>query len=156
MARLIKLSVAITICMFFGLNIFASEDKFVYNSHNKRDPFVPLIGIDAEIDAEEVTNGTQHIEYTAINLEGIVYDPVYGSKVIINGQILKAGDEGNGFKVEQILPDRIIVNILGERKIVNLREIEKETKSNKEDTASDKKEDSQSNEEEDTKSNEEE
>lgn len=155
--------ILITVCLVFGLNIFASEDEFMYNSHNKRDPFVPMFEFDKgqESNAQQTT-ATEDSQgdngYITIGLEGIVFDPNTGSRVIIDGQILKVGDEGDGFKVEQIFPDRVIVDVSGEKKVVKLREIEEETKGSEEDTiffSSDKKEDSESNEEVDSESSEE-
>ena len=117
--------IVIATCLLFELNIFASEGKFVYNSHNKRDPFVPLIEFDRKkvtTPKDEKDDKQKDLGYTAIKLEGIVYDPLVGSKVIINGKILKAGDKVNSYTVEEILPDRVILDILGDKRVVRLRE----------------------------------
>lgn len=114
--------IIITTCLFFDMNIFASKEKFVYNSHNKRDPFVPLIEFDRKKVTAPKDDKQEYVGYTAINLEGIVYDPLVGSKVIINGKILKAGDKVNSYTVEEIFSDRVILSILGDKKVVRLRE----------------------------------
>ena len=97
---------------------YASEEQaFIYNSKNKRDPFIPLVtqsGVYApglEMAVESVAD---------ISLEGTMIDPQGGSLAIINGQILRLGDQIGIFKIIKIEAARVIVSA-GEREyIINL------------------------------------
>lgn len=108
--------------LFFTLNNFASEDKFVYNSHNKRDPFVSLVQIIPEENEEKPEDTKRLLNLTQIRLEGIICDPASGLEAIINSKVLRAGDEMDGFKVLEILSDRVVLEVFGEKEIIRLKE----------------------------------
>ena len=121
-----SLFVFLLVCAVFpNLNTFASDDKFVYNSHNKRDPFIAPGGVfgQKKDDKRERAPGPI-VKGGGIKLEGVVYDPHGGSRVIINGCIMKAGDKTDLFEIKQIDRDGVILDVLGERKIVKLKRTE--------------------------------
>ncbi len=84
-------------------------DLVQYNPHGKRDPFTPLVtmtmreapGLVGVETAEELT------------VEGIVYDLKKGSIVIINGSVLREGDELGAVKVLKIKSKGVLVTING-------------------------------------------
>lgn len=93
------------------------QETVTYNSKGKRDPFIPLVtasGVYApglEMNVETVAD---------ISLEGTIVDPKGNSLAIINGQIVKTGDQIGVFKIIKIEAARIIVTS-GEREyIINL------------------------------------
>jgi len=72
-------------------------DKAVYDAHGKRDPFVPLVTMSTRESSGLV--GVEGVDDIAI--EGIVYDPK-GSVIIVNGAVMKEGDELGNIKVLKI------------------------------------------------------
>jgi len=108
----------------FALNTFAYADDFVYNSHEKRDPFVPPYLQDQLKKKTQDKSIKKAVDYSSIILQAVVYDPEGESAVIINGQIMKINDKTDFFVVKDIMNDRAIVEVLGERKVFKLREDE--------------------------------
>ena len=98
-----------------------------YDSKGKRDPFVPLVtpegrriyppGLD-----EEVISGV-----AGLVLHGIVYESGDQSMAIINGQILKKGQQLDGMKVLEITPTSVTMQIEGKPHLLRLESSEKET-----------------------------
>jgi len=84
-----------------------SEEEFVYNDNEKRDPFVPLITDSVRFGAGLVGIGS----IDDITLEGIVWDPVGESLVILNGMILKEYEQVNNIKIVSIESKKITISI---------------------------------------------
>jgi len=106
------------------LNTFAYADNFVYNSHEKRDPFVPPYLQDQVKKKSQDKSIKKTVDYRSIMLQAVVYDPEGESAVIINGQIMKINDKTDFFVVKDIMNDRAVVEVFGERKVLKLREDE--------------------------------
>ncbi len=88
------------------VGVFA--DGPAYQSHEKRDPFTPLI-----TSTSRQSPGLMSIEQMDdLTVEGIVYDPRKGSIVILNGTVLKEGEEIGGIKIKKIEKSgvRLILN----------------------------------------------
>jgi len=81
--------------------VFAADEE-MYDAHGKRDPFVPLVTSTMR-SASSGLLGVDNIE--DLSIEGIVYDPAHGSAVIVNGAILKEGEELGSVKVLEIKPE---------------------------------------------------
>lgn len=77
----------------------AAED--LYNSHGKRDPFMPLVSLTSRESPGLL--GVQNVE--DLEMQGVVYDPKKGSIVIVNGSVLKEGEESGSVKVLKIAPE---------------------------------------------------
>ena len=93
--------------LFSGVAL-GTEDTIVYDPHGKRDPFVPLVTLSSR-DA----SGLIGIESADdLKMEGIVYDPK-GSAVIVNGSVLKEGEESGNLKVLSIKPDGVLFLVNG-------------------------------------------
>jgi len=79
--------------------LFAAEEAF-YDAQTLRDPFVPLFA----------AGGGEAADLFAVNsvdelsVEGIVYDPKGGSIVVVNGTVLKEGQQAGNVKVVKIEP----------------------------------------------------
>lgn len=74
-----------------------------YEAKGKRDPFVPLILSDGRrINPPGVEEGGKPGAIGSLALEGIVYDPAGESYVILNGHVLKKGQERDGIKILEI------------------------------------------------------
>jgi hypothetical protein len=105
--RVSSLGFRVFVCLVYACGLSFAED-FTYNSRGKRDPFVPLVGAGAASQVKEVVDITS-IEDVA--LEGIVYDSKQVSIAIINGIILKEGDQAGILMVEKIEPQKVILRI---------------------------------------------
>lgn len=80
----------------------------LYDPHGKRDPFVPLVS------ASSRAWGLMGVEtLDEIVVEGVVYDAKGGSIVIVNGTILKEGEEHGPLRVIQIRPDGAVFSVNG-------------------------------------------
>ncbi|OGX15698.1 MAG: hypothetical protein A2166_02915 [Omnitrophica WOR_2 bacterium RBG_13_41_10] len=86
----------------FYLLSYAQED-FVYDAKNKRDPFIPLVTSDGRLLKLEQQEGTQ-----GLLLEGIIYDDKGISCAIVNGEVVRVGDEAGGFQVLKIQKDKVV------------------------------------------------
>lgn len=109
---------ALLINLTFGL---AFAENLQYDSGQKRDPMVPLIGPDGMISKKAVRSD--------LNIEGIIVDTMGDSVALINGDVYKAGDRIGEAVVVQILKDRVLLSQDDEERVVWLREeiIKKET-----------------------------
>ena len=80
-----------------------AQEEFVYDAKNKRDPFIPLVTSDGRLLKLEQEEGTQ-----GLLLEGIIYDDKGISCAIVNGEVVRVGDEAGGFQVLKIQKDKVI------------------------------------------------
>jgi len=80
-----------------------AQEGFVYDAKNKRDPFIPLVTSDGRLLRLEQEEGTQ-----GLLLEGIIYDDKGISCAIVNGEVVRVGDEAGGFQVLKIQKDRVV------------------------------------------------
>lgn len=88
--------------LFFTFS--SAEEQFTYNARGKRDPFIPLVTPDGRLinldKDEEATKG--------LGLEGIMYDKHGRSYAIVNGRVVKVGDEISGYQVLKIEKNKVI------------------------------------------------
>ncbi|MEW6075084.1 MAG: hypothetical protein AB1530_02150 [Candidatus Omnitrophota bacterium] len=71
---------------------------------NTRDPFVSIIDL-----AKEEAQRTTKIDLPGVALRGIIYSDAK-AVAIVNDELVMAGDNWSGYKVEDIRPDRVIFN----------------------------------------------
>lgn len=98
----IAISSIIISLIFIGL-IFAA-DEFIYNSKGKRDPFIPLVTSDGrflKLDKEEEAPA-------GLLVEGIIYDKQGLSYAIVNGEVVKIGDNVGEYQVLKIEAEKVI------------------------------------------------
>ena len=82
--------------------VVSAAEPTTYDAHGKRDPFVPLV----TMAMKSSSSGLLSVEnIDELSIEGVVYDPAHGSVVIVNGTILKEGEELGSVKVLEIKPE---------------------------------------------------
>ena len=86
--------------MLFLSGTSFSAEKSLYNDHGRRDPFVPLVTTTMKTSSSNIL-GIDNIDDLVI--EGLIYDPKHGSAVIMNGAVLKEGEELGNVKVTKIM-----------------------------------------------------
>ncbi len=101
--------------LFFGFGTIVAvvepciAEEVLYDSHGKRDPFSPLVT--STIKQAPGLLGIETVE--DVILEGIIYDPKKGSVVILNGSVLKEGEEFANLKVLAVKPDGVALSVNG-------------------------------------------
>ncbi|MFH1552652.1 MAG: hypothetical protein ABID83_03320 [Candidatus Omnitrophota bacterium] len=92
---------------------------FKYTSYDRRDPFVPLVGVPQE----GTTAGVLGIlTIDDVELGGIAVDPDGKRSVIINNEIMREGDGIGHLSVESIGTNVVKVKINGESHELKLYE----------------------------------
>jgi len=81
----------------------SQEEKFVYDSQDKRDPFLSLVSSEGYI-----LDFGFDLESLDLTLEGVIYDPHGESLAIMNGRVVRKGDYIGNFKIEEIYQDKVI------------------------------------------------
>ena len=101
--------------LLFANSVYAQE-KFVYDDHGKRDPFVPLVS-----SAGMVVTYDEDLSVNDLVLEGIVSDPSGNNMAIVNGKVIKAKDQIGPYTVDLIAADHVEFLKGTERYILNLK-----------------------------------
>ena len=98
------------ICLDFPVQAAVGEGS-LYSAKGKRDPFVQLVGTGAKASV----GGLLSVESVEeISIEGIVVDAdPKQSIVVVNGSVLKEGDEVGSVKVLKIRPDGASFSVNG-------------------------------------------
>lgn len=93
-------------------------EDFQYESHGKRDPFVPLVGSEKPTIAklEDITS------IDDINLEGIAVGARGIRSAIINGEILRQGSKVGDIEIRKIGNKMVTLSISGKEYTVKLPE----------------------------------
>ena len=112
--------------MIYGVEAATSGDETLYNAHGKRDPFIPLITLTTREAAGLL--GVDNID--EIVVEGIVYDPTHGSVVIVNGSVLREGEDLGNVKVIRIKPEGATLSVNGVEGFKTLYQQEEAKKQN--------------------------
>ena len=100
-----RLLCALCILCALGVLGFLYAEEFVYDSHNKKDPFAPPVLSDTgKIDIEMLTG---------IKLEGIIWDEK-NPMAIINDKIVGVEEEIAGAKIVGITQNEVIFNVDGQ------------------------------------------
>lgn len=97
----------------------ADEGGFVYDDHDKRDPFWKLIGHRGTI-----INYDKDIRATDLVLEGVMAEPSGASAAIINGSIVVIGDKIGLFIIKDIQPNEVTLEKGQESFILKLKKEE--------------------------------
>jgi len=82
----------------------AKESVFVYDSKNKRDPFISLIGKNVTLTDVELL-----ASIADVRIEGVILEPNKPSSALINGQILREGEFLGGFKLTKVTKYYVIM-----------------------------------------------
>ncbi len=112
----VKIVLTVLFVLITAGSVF-SERSFRYEAKGNRDPFVPLVSETGSYVSDAY--GISGIK--DIRLEGIVWDETKGSIAIINGEIVKEGQEIGSVKVLKIQKDGVIFNVDNEAVKIDLR-----------------------------------
>jgi hypothetical protein len=76
---------------------YAAAEEFAYDSKGKRDPFIPLITKEVAM-----VTGLEDVQLIDdVTLEGIVWEGGGGSIAVLNGVIVREGEEYGSIKIEK-------------------------------------------------------
>ncbi len=90
--------------------LWASAEK-LYNAQGKRDPFVQLVGLGARQTSSQIL-AVESLE--EILIEGVVLDAnPKNSIVIVNGSVMKEGEENGNVKLVKIKSDGAVFSVNG-------------------------------------------
>ena len=99
--------------LILGLAGGGGEAGAEYRHKGKRDPMVPLVLPDGRRinppGLEEPATGGEQPRRAVSALQGIVYDPAGDSYAILDGQVVRKGEEYNGMRVLKIEPTTVTV-----------------------------------------------
>ncbi|MBU3959116.1 MAG: hypothetical protein KKE91_04595, partial [Candidatus Omnitrophica bacterium] len=87
------------LCIILISSTGFTQEKFIYDAKDKRDPFISLVTSDGRLLKleQETTEG--------LLLEGIIYDKGGLSYAIVNGAVVKIGDQVNEYQLLKIEED---------------------------------------------------
>lgn len=97
---------------------FASAEGADYDSKGKRDPFVPLIGIEKA----GHTALSKVISIEDVSLEGIAVGPQSKGIAILNGEMVKEGDRIGSLEIIKISYRAVTISIGGTEYNIGLPE----------------------------------
>ena len=108
--------------VFFRAGGILSAERFVYDSHGRRNPFLPpeekkeeeIVVEESVVDIEPFR--TWFIEHTS----GVLFDPE-NPRVLIGDEIVEIGQEVNGCTIAEIRPDGFVFIFANQRVDVPLR-----------------------------------
>lgn len=108
-----------------------AADRFDYDSHGRRNPFLPppaKEGPAVDAGGAPIIDTEPYRRWFGERMSGVLYEPS-NPRVLIGDEIVEVGQEVNNCKVVEIRPDGIAFEYMGKRVEVPLRqEIEKEKK----------------------------
>lgn len=118
---MLKSKTAIICAIFFLISVISvfAQEQFIYDSKNKRDPFIPLVTADGRLLKLEQEEGI-----AGLALEGIIYDRQGLSYAIVNGEIVKVGDAIGDCQVLKIEKNKVIFIKEGQSTEVELKKEE--------------------------------
>ncbi len=85
--------------------VFA-QGRFVYDQGGRRNPFIPLITPDGRMVQLDTT---QEKRTGDLLVEGIIYDDSGTSYAVVNSQIVKVGDQVQGYEVVKIEKNKVVL-----------------------------------------------
>lgn len=119
--KFLTLSCSFTLYILSFVLTCSAQEEFKYNAKGKRNPFIPLVTPDGrllKLEPEESNEG--------LLVEGIIYDKQGLSYAIVNGTIVKIGDEVSGYLVLKIEKNKVIFIKEGQPTEVALKKGEEE------------------------------
>ncbi len=92
------------VCFFFlicyGYTGFSFSEDIRYQAGERRDPFIPITREPAAV--------AENSQISGIQIEGIIYDPLGESLVVIRGETYKEGDSVDNQKIIKIFSSKIV------------------------------------------------
>lgn len=108
-----RLKLSAVILFFIVVPCFSAEkeSEFVYNSHDKKDPFTAYV---AEVE------GTEDVATLSdMRLEGIIWDenkPI----AVINDKVMAVGDVIDGAVIKEIKQNEVVFEVNGQKSSIKL------------------------------------
>ncbi|NQT23486.1 MAG: hypothetical protein HQ579_08655 [Candidatus Omnitrophica bacterium] len=115
---LISFSVTQLVCVWYAGA--AEGAHFKYDSHERRDPFVPLVGLARRGSGAII----EIVSIDDVEFQGIANDSEGQSIVIINGEMLKEGAKLYALEVISISDREAVVTVGGRKYTLSLYEKE--------------------------------
>jgi hypothetical protein len=109
-----------TVCILLGLSAAAgslhAREDFAYDSHGRRDPFIPLFGMHepGSIALEEAMTVEE------VDLMGIAMDSQGNRAAILNGETVEIGQRVGRVTLKEISDNGVIISLDGTRHEVYL------------------------------------
>ncbi|MDP2906045.1 MAG: hypothetical protein Q8O22_07085 [Candidatus Omnitrophota bacterium] len=100
--------------LLMAQDAWAQEAAFSYDATGLRNPFIPLVTSDGRLIKVSAGSGAGDLV-----LEGIIYEEKGESYAIVNATIVRPGDVVNGWGVERVEQNKVIIS-----KGSELRELE--------------------------------
>ena len=99
---------ALLFVVSISFSVIAHADgSYVYDSHGRRDPFVPLLGVTSgPLGSLEDIMGIEDV-----SLQGLAVDSAGRKVVVINGEMVTEGQTVGRLTVKKILKDEVILII---------------------------------------------
>lgn len=94
--------------IFLATASYGQDDvnDFTYASKGKRDPFIPLPYV--------VSKASGPASLDEFRLEGIIYDPSKDSLAVINGKVLRQGENVGPYTIQEIRKNSVSLRKGGE------------------------------------------
>lgn len=109
------LALFFVISISFGV-IAHAEGPYVYDSHGRRDPFVPLLGVTSgSIGSLEDIMGIEDVSF-----QGFAVDSAGRKVVVLNGEMITEGRTIGRLTVKKILRNEVILIIDGSEHTLNI------------------------------------
>jgi hypothetical protein len=110
--------IANIVCFILIAASAGAQDKYVYDTHSKRDPFIPLVGI-TRLQTEKPT---EILSIDDVDFQGIAFDAKGERIIIVNGEMLREGSELDALKVIKIKEKEATISIRDKEYRLNLQE----------------------------------
>ncbi len=105
--------------LVFSVCTEGASFAYEYAAHGRRDPFVPLVGVEKGAAASGLV-GVYSIE--DVSLQGIVNGPGGKKGAIINGEFVKEGDKVERVYIESVGDNVVVIKIDEDRHELKLYE----------------------------------
>lgn len=129
--RLSRVSAALVAGAWIGLGL-APAVSAAYNAKGRRDPFVPLLTAEGQRVHPPGLEEGMAAGVSGLVLQGIVFDPKGDCTAVINGKIVREGQEINGMSVVRIQLNAVEILAEGEKHRLELPRTGRETTKKKE------------------------
>lgn len=115
MVKILRIALLVFVMAQFSMHF---ENALAYDSHGKRDPFVPLVGL-----ATRSVSGIADIMgIEDVSLQGIASDSLGRNAAVINGEMIREGETIGHVTIKKILKNDVILKINENEYLINIYE----------------------------------
>jgi len=119
------------ICLLYIVicNTAYTQETYIYDAGDKRDPFVPLVGIARMAEGKKIIESLEDIMSIEdvrlyVRLQGIAHDTTGKKVAILNGEMVEEGETVGCLTVKRILKNEVTLSIDKEEHKLNIYEAE--------------------------------